>query len=297
MHDILPLKLFDVNNFVLLESIDEKELCAYSLPFMLLKTALQNTKVTINDRIDFLEIIIYYMQFYIEAFTKTKQNNRCLTKAKNPTEVTIFDLQLCKDVISTCLSINSILHRQIGEISLNRVGTNPLEHRFGLLRLKSKYQHNIVNLIREQAKLDAIHKIEAEVFDNLVSKRTKTFGDTVDITHRYEEGGSIFDNKLLALSLFEQFGLPSKKLSYRKGACEKEYAFKSIMHRLNQVVTEQSKLKKKLMTSHDVSLANSISKIHAKQENREIFLSERPKRACNNCKKKESTTTTGSQPL
>ena len=38
MHDILPLKLFNVNNFVLLESIDEKELCAYSLPFMLLNT-------------------------------------------------------------------------------------------------------------------------------------------------------------------------------------------------------------------------------------------------------------------
>lgn len=53
---------------------------------------------------------------------------------------------------TTVLSINSIIHNFDGLISLNRISTNPLEHRFGLMRDMSNYKHAYDTFIKMEIK-------------------------------------------------------------------------------------------------------------------------------------------------
>lgn len=54
MHDFLPLKLFDINTFSILEYANRYDSCAYFLPFTLLIEALSNSNLRIEERVDFL---------------------------------------------------------------------------------------------------------------------------------------------------------------------------------------------------------------------------------------------------
>lgn len=64
-------------------------------------------------------------------------------------------------------------------MSLNRIGTNPLEYHFGLLRIRCKFQHNFDRFVHEEKKVELLDEIEKMTIDNIVSSRKKTFGEKV----------------------------------------------------------------------------------------------------------------------
>lgn len=50
-------------------------------------------------------------------------------------EIVVFYFRLIDDILTTAIyTINSIINNYERLISLNRIGTNPLEHHFGLLK-------------------------------------------------------------------------------------------------------------------------------------------------------------------
>lgn len=63
-------------------------------------------------------------------------------KTINKEEINVFDFGLIDNILTIALIINLINDNFEGLISLNSIGTNPLEHHFGLFRIWSKYQHS-----------------------------------------------------------------------------------------------------------------------------------------------------------
>ena len=134
----------------------------------------------------------HYMNFYLEMLQITKASERCPLKAKRPTVVTIYDQQICRDLMASILTVNSIINQINGFVSLNRIGSNPLEHKFGLLRIRSKYKNSITKLFNEASKVEIMNHIEKSVFFDVVNRRKNTFGELLNLDGDYHGGSSIF---------------------------------------------------------------------------------------------------------
>ena len=159
-------------------------------------------------------------------------------------------------------------------MSLNRIGSNPLEHKFGLLRIRSKYKNSITKLFNEASKVEIMNHIEKSVFFDVVNRRKNTFGELLNLDGDYHGGSSIFNNKLIAYSLMWKFGFNVSKLRYKPGVCEKEYAYGAFIHKISKLVVNNSQKLRKVMSSRSISVANSNTKIRSRQENQEIFIAD-----------------------
>lgn len=118
MHDDLPLKLFDIKVFQLLEEIGIYFTSYYYSPYTLLILSISNENITIDDRVDFLEIIWYYMNFYMQLTKSVK--NVCLQKSNNSC-IIMFDNQMIDDLMLMKKLMKQFLFfiKRFGERSYN----------------------------------------------------------------------------------------------------------------------------------------------------------------------------------
>ena len=102
-------------------------------------------------------------------------------KTNNTQALTLFDEKLCIHVCNTVYSYVTLLLKKINiKKSINRFTSNPLEHQFGSIRIKTGALKNL----RAPLKQVSIEQILKEISDNdlqplKVAKRTSSFGTTV----------------------------------------------------------------------------------------------------------------------
>lgn len=282
MHDDLPLKLFDIKVFQLLEEMGIYSTSSYYLPYTLLILSISNENITIDDRVDFLEIISYYMNFYKQLTKSVK--NVCPQKSNNSC-IIMFDNQMIDDLISTCVSINSFIELFSGSICLNRLGTNALEHHFGLMRLKAHYKHSYDAYLENEVKTKMLEKIENEILSNIVRSRKPTFGVTMEITEEIYGEKSLFTNEQYAYSILSTYGFPVKKLNFKMSKNDVHYAYLSFKQKLNRITEKGKRRCDCAFNSRDV--AHSYCKscgIRSRQDSASILHSDKVACVCSNNK-------------
>lgn len=110
------------------------------LPFVLLNGALSEPDLTVHERHSFIEISFYYKYYYVKELNIVNKPLR-QSKYKSNKEIRMHTNALSMHFCNTALSILKILDTLNDTINLNRLGSNPVEHIFGLLRMKSRYKH------------------------------------------------------------------------------------------------------------------------------------------------------------
>ena len=143
MHDKLPLQLFDLKNFLILYEKGDLDGMSYFLPWTLLVTSLNVKEMSLPDRISMLEVALMYLIEYNQALKNRRNELYPDRSCKSFPIVRAFHSQLTMESINTIHSLIYYLRTCNGTCSLNRVGhmSNPLQHLFGLVRMKSYNQH------------------------------------------------------------------------------------------------------------------------------------------------------------
>ena len=204
----------------------------------------------------FLEITTHFCNYYKKLYEKTSKTERANLIGKNKT--VLFDLNLIDDILTTTLSINLILNRNYGIISLNRIGTNPLEHHFGLIRLRCKYKHDYDQFVKKEVEVEILHQIEKITIGNLVQHRKNSYGEIVFLDENTPHGEkSKFFNNEIAFSILWKFGFPTNKIK-KVSNCFHEEAYLEFMQKIKDVKKlHVTKNKKSILNSLDLSVGHS----------------------------------------
>ena len=273
MQDSLPLQLFSLQSFLTVEYSEMFSECAFMLPFTLLITALTAKDITLDERADLLEILIHYMNFYKEESENTSKEIRGVYKGKENS--VLFDTNLINDIISTAISINSVINGFQGTVSLNRIGTNPLEHHFGLLRIRCKFNHNFEKVTKEETKLKVLHEIEKETVGNAIHSRKATFGDIITLNGEIHGEKSKFTNREIAYAVLLYFNVPLQhvKINRKINECFVVNAYSEFVGILRRVGSRDGSRKRiDAVDSHDLACPGSAGAFIAqRQENSKII--------------------------
>ena len=211
MHDDLPISLFSLSSLV---EIYEKQpgYAAYFLPFCLLNAALSEKGLCVEERINFLEVSFYYMMAYVEELSVTSAK---LPDRKSPTNraVRLFPLALATEHCNTVASLLAVLYGFNTTINLNRLGTNPLEHTFGLIRMRSRYRHTYQNMLRT-INATMMWKSLANFLGvgSRVSGRRTYYGQTVAVSLGISPSVLSMTPRDVAICHHLEFGLPISSL-------------------------------------------------------------------------------------
>lgn len=63
---------------------------------------------------------------------------------------------------------------------MNRLGTNPIEHDFGIIRMRSKDHHRAERFIKEAEKVNALQKLRENMVIENIKHRDLQFGRVVN---------------------------------------------------------------------------------------------------------------------
>ena len=103
-----------------------------------MSAAISEKNISVEERVNVLEVSLYYMIAYVEEeiVTPGKLSDRKCPESKT---VRLFASNL---VVAYCNTVASLLS------VLNRMGTNPLEHTFGAMCMRSRYKHTYTKLFK-----------------------------------------------------------------------------------------------------------------------------------------------------
>ena len=111
-----------------------------------------------------------------------------------------FKSQVTTDTFSTIATFLEILNiKNVEEIHLNRLGTNPLEHAFGTIRMRSRDHHRCTRFIREAGKVNAIRRINEELLLENIKHRDLQFGQVVTVPNVINTNTKLASNYIEAL--------------------------------------------------------------------------------------------------
>ena len=89
---------------------------------------------------------------------------------------------------------------------LNRLGSNPLEHTFGMIRMRSRDKDTLEQLQKKIGQIQLLRKIKEEMnITNDICGRTPEFGKVIDTT-KFVGTPFLTDTRDIALCLHEFFG-------------------------------------------------------------------------------------------
>ena len=207
MHDDLATKLFSLDTLASLFQMRNLTALAYFLPLCLLTSALEEEGFQVKEREFLLEIGFYYMLSYNEICSDCYGHLRT-TKSKNETDIKLFDIAFTREYCNTVFAILGVLKGSNGTVALNRVGTNPLEHLFGLVRMKSRSVHIYEKMLRVLSKVELAKKLMVGLGEGLkIDQRKSYFAQVVkcEPERRNENSGETRD---IAFSLHCLLGMP-----------------------------------------------------------------------------------------
>ena len=207
MHDDLAVSLFSLSSlFELYEK--KKEYVAYFLPFCLLNAAISEKDLTLDERINFLEVSLYYMMGYIEevAVSPMKLQDR---KSVGGSDVRLFTTNLAIEHCNTVASLLSVLDTFNGTVNLNRIGTNPLEHTFGAIRMRSRYRNTYDAMLRSVGAMETWKCLSASLgVGSKIAGRKTYYGQTIPVCVRPHRNVLPVGPRDVAVAHHVLFGLP-----------------------------------------------------------------------------------------
>lgn len=206
MHDSVAVQLFSMDTLVRLFEARDYTSLSYFLPLCLLCTSLHEPNLNLNERYSFLQLSFFYMLGYYRASSATRSNLRQY-KLRTERHVVAFDATFAREFCNTVCSILKVMSRVNGTVSLNRIGSNPVEHLFGMIRMKSKSVHTYDKMLRVMSKTVLQRKFLRDFGEQKIDSRLSYFAQDVlvDSTIQNVLGAEPRD---LAFALHCLFGLP-----------------------------------------------------------------------------------------
>lgn len=245
MHEKLPLLLFQMKNFELLHNHKKYNYSIFMLPYCLLLSFL-SYDLTFEKRILFLNMarILFEKNHFSYHFNNFSHQ---IYLKKN----------IIRDCLSTVLTISDILNLpNLTNIHLNRLGTNPLEHTFGIIRMRSKDHHNSQRFINEAGKINALKNLNEELILENIKNRDLQFGKVISIP--IKKNNDFLKAHKYVNSLYEE--IISNKCN---NDCKEIH---SIFNKVTNITIEQTK-KCYLMNSKDIMLSPNSNILIEKRQN------------------------------
>ena len=211
MHDDLAISMFSLTSLV--ELFEKKmEYVPYFLPFCLLNAAISEKELSVEERASFLEVCLYYMMAYVQELpvAPVKLPDH---KAGKRVDVRPFSANLAVEFCNTAVSLLSILSGINGSVNLNRAGTNPLEHTFGSIRMRSRYKHTYDSMVRSLGATETWKRLVSSLgVGAKVSGRKTYYGQTVTRGPDRRRNILGLDARDIAIALHVAFGFPISSL-------------------------------------------------------------------------------------
>lgn len=83
---------------------------------------------------------------------------------------------MTNDTFSTLISICDIFNKiSNGQIHINRFGTNPIEHDFGIIRMPPKDHYKAKRFIQETSKINIIRRLREDMIMESIKHRDLQF--------------------------------------------------------------------------------------------------------------------------
>ena len=209
MHDDLAINLFSFTSLNALINSNKKIYLSYFLPLCLLNIALSEKGLIDIERINLLETSFYYF-FLLKEEGIIEIDLLPQKKSKFNKDLRLFDNVFFVEITNTIYSILSIIYSTKGIINLNRLSSNPLEHTFGLIRMKSKYQHTFQKGLEAIGKVQLLKKISKIVGNGNVIGRKSYYGQIIFNNFSSFKYSLNLEPRDLAVCLHLFFGLPVK---------------------------------------------------------------------------------------
>lgn len=124
----------------------------------------------LNDR-----VLLFHISRIIFHYTY-KSNKKNLFKGQIK-----YKDQLINDTLSTLISICDIFNKiSNGQIHINRFGTNPINHNFGIIRMAPKDHYKVQRSIKETSKNNMIRRLREDMIMESIKHRGLQFGRIVN---------------------------------------------------------------------------------------------------------------------
>ena len=184
MQDSLAVQMFSLENLAKLFEMRNISALSFFLLVSLLTVALREQVLTVQERLSLLELGYFYMLGYYGC-SQEIPGSLPHAKTARQNHVRAFDLSFVREYCNTVYGILRVLHKTNGTIALNRIGSNPLEHLFGLVRMKSKSVHTFDRMIQVLPKVMLFQKVMSELGVNQqIDKRVSYFAQDVTVDQR-----------------------------------------------------------------------------------------------------------------
>ena len=221
MNDDLPLKLFDPQTLIKLYDVNDKATFSYFFIPSIMILCLKYKEISIDDRKFLLETVLNYIFLYQNSL---KQIKKPLTEHsyKNKKMIRMFSTGILEDIISAVSTILYLLSNDEGKnIYLNRIGSNPVEHAIGKIRMLSKNENTFNKLKKIIGKENLLHDIQKTLkINQRISGRIPTLGE--NLQNLQKENVFNHDPEKISYSMFIYLGF-SKDENIFKNLIKKEH--------------------------------------------------------------------------
>ena len=207
MQDGVAVRLFSMDTLTSLLETRNYTSLSYFLPLCLLCASLHEQNLTVEERYNFLEVAFYYMLGYYRMLTTSRTPLRQY-KLRGEHHVVAFDAVFARQFCNTVCSLLKVLSRVNGTVALNRVGSNPVEHLFGLIRMRSRNVHTYQKMLRVMSKTTLQTKFLHELGERKIEHRLSYFAQSVRTEPSYARNKIGAEPRDLAFILLCIFGLP-----------------------------------------------------------------------------------------
>lgn len=207
MHDGVAVRLFSMETLTSLLQMRNYTSLSYFLPLCLLCASLHEQNLTVNQRYNFLEVAFYYMLGYYRMLTTSRTPLRQY-KLRGEEHVVAFDAVFARQFCNTVCSLLKVLSRVNATVALNRVGSNPVEHLFGLIRMRSRNVHTYQKMLRVMSKTTLQTKFLHELGERRIEHRLSYFAQNVHTDPSCLRNTIGAEPRDLAFILHCIFGLP-----------------------------------------------------------------------------------------
>ena len=159
------------------------------------------------------------------------------------------------------VSILSIIQSYNGTLNLNRIGTNPLEHTFGAIRMKSRYRNTYEKMLKTVGKIELYKRITRNLkIGSKISGRRTYYGRNINAM--IEKRSIVFhmDPRDIAVALHAFYGLPVTAMEIEcynilhlvTSSCTIVNSFYNTLLNIERRLHPMKMIKR--INSHDVSL-------------------------------------------
>lgn len=121
----------------------------------------------------------------------------------------MFPTAFVTEYCNTVTSLLRVLTTERGLVALNRIGSNPVEHLFGLIRMRSRDVHTFEKLKRTLGKIELHRHMKKEFGVGVpVNKRISYYAQTIFCSQVTPNAGLQVNSRDAVIALLKEFGLP-----------------------------------------------------------------------------------------